>query len=164
RTPQMPIRWLRVPLQKRLPVSWYGPRRHLAEARYQRRGPARLVRRRPRVPIEWPQPLLRTRASARHLRVARRCRRARLGPWAAASSRLAEGAGGAAVTGSPARASRAETAVEPGPWAAYPAGPSFLSALVARRAPRAVWSALPGVEWAPAVARAAQATLSGGRG
>ena len=33
---------------------------------------------------------------------------------------------------------------EPGPWARYPAGRSFLSALAGGRAPRAAWSALPG--------------------
>ncbi|HEY1616545.1 MAG TPA: primosomal protein N' [Streptosporangiaceae bacterium] len=33
---------------------------------------------------------------------------------------------------------------EPGSWARYVAGPSFLTALAAGRAPRAVWSALPG--------------------
>ncbi|MEV4254479.1 hypothetical protein AB0J52_15120, partial [Spirillospora sp. NPDC049652] len=31
----------------------------------------------------------------------------------------------------------------PGPWSRYPAGPSFLAALAAGRAPRAVWTALP---------------------
>jgi primosomal protein N' (replication factor Y) len=38
---------------------------------------------------------------------------------------------------------------EPGSWARYVAGPSFLAALAAGRAPRAVWSALPGVGPAP---------------
>jgi primosomal protein N' (replication factor Y) len=52
----------------------------------------------------------------------------------------------------------------PGPWAAYPAGPSFLTALAAGRAPRAVWTALPGPDWTMAIARAARATLAGGRG
>ena len=52
----------------------------------------------------------------------------------------------------------------PGPWAHYPAGPSFLAALTARRAPRAVWTALPGPHWPEAIARAVQATLAGGRG
>ena len=44
------------------------------------------------------------------------------------------------------------------------AGPSFLDALRAGRGPRAVWSALPGADWTPAVARAARVTLDGGRG
>lgn len=52
----------------------------------------------------------------------------------------------------------------PGPWAHYPAGPSFLSALRERRAPRAVWTALPGPDWTTAIARAVAATLDGGRG
>ncbi|GAA1844258.1 primosomal protein N' [Actinomadura bangladeshensis] len=51
-----------------------------------------------------------------------------------------------------------------GVWADYPAGPSFLSALAAGRAPRAVWTALPGPGWTAALARAVAATLSGGRG
>jgi primosomal protein N' (replication factor Y) len=53
---------------------------------------------------------------------------------------------------------------EAGPWAAYPAGPSFLAALTDGRAPRAVWTALPGPDWAAAIAGAARATLAGGRG
>ncbi|GAA1814243.1 primosomal protein N' [Actinomadura chokoriensis] len=51
-----------------------------------------------------------------------------------------------------------------GVWADYPAGPSFLAALAGGRAPRAVWTALPGPGWTAAIARAAAATLSGGRG
>ncbi|MCF6472633.1 primosomal protein N' [Nonomuraea sp. MG754425] len=58
--------------------------------------------------------------------------------------------------------------VEPvpsGAWDAYPAGPSFLDALRDGRAPRAVWSAVPGARgWAAAVAEAVRATLDGGRG
>ncbi|MEV0993780.1 primosomal protein N' [Nonomuraea sp. NPDC050202] len=50
-------------------------------------------------------------------------------------------------------------------WDAYPTGPSFLDALRHGRAPRAVWSALPGARgWAGAVAEAVRATLDGGRG
>jgi primosomal protein N' (replication factor Y) len=51
-----------------------------------------------------------------------------------------------------------------GPWARYPAGPAFLSALAEGRAPRAVWSALPGPSWPEEIARAAAATASAGRG
>ncbi|MEU5989436.1 primosomal protein N' [Spirillospora sp. NPDC047418] len=54
--------------------------------------------------------------------------------------------------------------VAAGVWADYPAGPSFLSALAGGRAPRAVWTALPGPGWTAAIARAVAATLSGGRG
>ncbi|MEO3871563.1 primosomal protein N' [Nonomuraea sp. B12E4] len=50
-------------------------------------------------------------------------------------------------------------------WKAYPTGPSFLDALRGGRAPRAVWSALPGAGgWARAMAEAVRATLDGGRG
>lgn len=52
----------------------------------------------------------------------------------------------------------------PGPWAAYPDGPSYLAALTRGAAPRAVWTALPGPAWADAIAYAVQATLAGGRG
>ncbi|HEY8479909.1 MAG TPA: primosomal protein N', partial [Spirillospora sp.] len=51
-----------------------------------------------------------------------------------------------------------------GPWADYPAGPSFLRALADGRAPRAVWTALPGSDWTAAVARAVAVALAGGRG
>ncbi|MEV2274938.1 primosomal protein N' [Nocardiopsis sp. NPDC049922] len=52
----------------------------------------------------------------------------------------------------------------PGPWADYPEGPVFLRALREGRAARAVWSALPGADWADAVAVAAGAALAAGRG
>jgi primosomal protein N' (replication factor Y) (superfamily II helicase) len=51
-----------------------------------------------------------------------------------------------------------------GPWARYPAGPAFLTALAEGGAPRAAWTALPGPDWPRAVALAVQATLAGGRG
>ncbi|MBX6381615.1 MAG: primosomal protein N', partial [Microbispora sp.] len=54
-------------------------------------------------------------------------------------------------------------------WKAYPAGASFLRALAEGRAPRAVWTALPGTDaggpsWPHAIAAAARATVDGGRG
>ncbi|MEV0228989.1 primosomal protein N' [Nonomuraea sp. NPDC050786] len=50
-------------------------------------------------------------------------------------------------------------------WDAYPTGPSFLDALRHGRAPRAVWSALPGARgWAGAMAEAVRAALDGGKG
>ncbi|MEV6527926.1 primosomal protein N' [Longispora sp. NPDC051575] len=49
-------------------------------------------------------------------------------------------------------------------WAAYPAGAAFLRALADGRAPRAVWTATPGEDWAARCAEAVAATLSGGRG
>ncbi|MFI6812728.1 primosomal protein N' [Nonomuraea sp. NPDC050328] len=51
-----------------------------------------------------------------------------------------------------------------GAWADYPMGPSFLDALEHGRAPRAVWSALPGTAWTGPMAQAVAATLAGGRG
>jgi primosomal protein N' (replication factor Y) (superfamily II helicase) len=53
---------------------------------------------------------------------------------------------------------------EPGPWARYPAGPSFLAALADGRAPRAAWSALPGPHWPDEIARAAATAAAAGRG
>lgn len=64
----------------------------------------------------------------------------------------------------PAEPSQEQGAIEPGPWADYPAGPSFLTALAEGRAPRAVWTALPGPDWPQAIARAVRAALAGGRG
>ena len=55
-------------------------------------------------------------------------------------------------------------APEPGPWARYDTGPAFLDALADGRAPRAVWTALPGPHWPDELARAVGATLAGGRG
>ncbi|MEV3919585.1 primosomal protein N' [Actinomadura coerulea] len=55
-------------------------------------------------------------------------------------------------------------APDAGVWREYPAGASFLGALAAGRAPRAVWTALPGPDWTAAIARAVAAALSGGRG
>jgi len=55
-------------------------------------------------------------------------------------------------------------AAEPGPWARYASGGAFLAALADGRAPRAVWSALPGPRWPEEIARAAAATAAGGRG
>ncbi|MEE6261825.1 primosomal protein N' [Plantactinospora sonchi] len=49
-------------------------------------------------------------------------------------------------------------------WRGYPAGPGFLRALADGRAPRAVWNALPGEEWADRFAEAAAATVDSGRG
>jgi primosomal protein N' (replication factor Y) len=54
--------------------------------------------------------------------------------------------------------------VEPGPWARYRAGPSFLAALASGRAPRAVWSALPGSCWPDEVAQAAAVAAASGHG
>ncbi|MDQ0814506.1 primosomal protein N' (replication factor Y) [Streptomyces sp. B3I7] len=53
---------------------------------------------------------------------------------------------------------------EPGSWARYGRGEGFLRALATGGAPRAVWTALPGPEWAEEIARAVRATLASGRG
>lgn len=55
-------------------------------------------------------------------------------------------------------------------WAAYRGGPELLRALAqtgsdgGSTGPRAVWTALPGEEWAGRLAEAAAATVAGGRG
>jgi primosomal protein N' (replication factor Y) (superfamily II helicase) len=58
------------------------------------------------------------------------------------------------------------TSFDPGPWAAYPAGPSFLSSLAAGHSPRAAWTALPVSVSDPcvALAHAVVATLTSGGG
>jgi primosomal protein N' (replication factor Y) (superfamily II helicase) len=53
---------------------------------------------------------------------------------------------------------------DPGPWLRYPAGEAFLSALADGRAPRAVWSALPGTDWPLEIALAAATTAAAGKG
>ncbi|MGW3891174.1 primosomal protein N' [Micromonospora chokoriensis] len=65
----------------------------------------------------------------------------------------------------PAPAAVAEDAVvDPRGWRDYPTGPALLRALTDGRAPRAVWSALPGEDWAARYADAVAATVAGGRG
>src|ERR1700690_3653372 len=65
---------------------------------------------------------------------------------------------------SEAKASTAAPRPAPGPWARYPAGEAFLTALADGRAPRAVWSALPGAGWAEEIALATATATSAGRG
>jgi primosomal protein N' (replication factor Y) (superfamily II helicase) len=55
-------------------------------------------------------------------------------------------------------------APDPGGWAAYPTGPAFLRALADGRAPRAVWTALPGEDWPARLADAVASTVHSGRG
>ncbi|MER6695277.1 primosomal protein N', partial [Streptomyces minutiscleroticus] len=55
-------------------------------------------------------------------------------------------------------------APEPGSWQRYVRGREFLASLASGGAPRAVWTALPGPQWAEEIARAVQATLASGRG
>ncbi|MFI5487204.1 primosomal protein N' [Micromonospora echinaurantiaca] len=56
------------------------------------------------------------------------------------------------------------TPPDPHGWREYPAGPALLRALAEGRAPRAVWSALPGEDWPARYADAVAATVAGGRG
>ncbi|BAL91425.1 putative primosomal protein [Actinoplanes missouriensis 431] len=51
-----------------------------------------------------------------------------------------------------------------GGWDSYAAGTGFLRALADGRAARAVWSALPGEDWAARIAEAAGAAVRGGKG
>ncbi len=53
---------------------------------------------------------------------------------------------------------------EPAGWAAYDGGAAFLAALGTGRAPRAVWTALPGEDWPARLAGAVRASLAAGRG
>jgi len=53
---------------------------------------------------------------------------------------------------------------EAGPWGRYPAGAAFLAAVAGRRAPRAVWTALPGQDWPEEIARAAGTAAATGQG
>ncbi|HEY3507343.1 MAG TPA: primosomal protein N' [Actinocatenispora sp.] len=55
-------------------------------------------------------------------------------------------------------------APEPDEWRGYPAGPAYLRALSDGRAPRAVFTAMPGEDWPARIADALVATLAGGRG
>jgi primosomal protein N' (replication factor Y) (superfamily II helicase) len=78
---------------------------------------------------------------------------------AAAEARPDPGEPGAG-TGRPALRARPEA----GPWGRYPAGAAFLAAVAGRRAPRAVWTALPGQDWPEEIARAAGTAAATGQG
>jgi primosomal protein N' (replication factor Y) (superfamily II helicase) len=77
-----------------------------------------------------------------------------------------EAEGGADRPGNPGSVARTPPPARPtaGPWARYPAGPAFLAALTDGRAPRAVWTALPGQAWPAEIARAAGTAAAAGRG
>jgi primosomal protein N' (replication factor Y) (superfamily II helicase) len=49
-------------------------------------------------------------------------------------------------------------------WAPYEGGTALLDALAGGQHPRAVWTALPGLDWTEPLAAAAHATVSNGRG
>ncbi|WP_405093620.1 primosomal protein N' [Micromonospora sp. NBC_01392] len=61
-------------------------------------------------------------------------------------------------------AGAAGVSVDPRGWRDYPAGPALLRTLAEGRPARAVWSALPGEDWADRYADAVAATVAGGRG
>jgi primosomal protein N' (replication factor Y) len=63
----------------------------------------------------------------------------------------------------PAHVPAADRATAAG-WAAYPSGSAFLRALRAGRAPRAVWTALPGEDWPARIADAVAAARQHGLG
>ena len=75
---------------------------------------------------------------------------------------------GAQADGAAGGAGRLLGAPEPGPWANYPAGISFLRHIASGDAPAASWLALPGqqedVDWPAAMAVAAATSLAAGRG
>ncbi|MCZ7474547.1 MULTISPECIES: primosomal protein N' [unclassified Micromonospora] len=77
-------------------------------------------------------------------------------------------ADGTAPDGVPAEAADARPGaraeVDPRGWRDYPAGPALLRALTDGKPARAVWSALPGEDWADRYADAVAATVAGGRG
>ncbi len=74
------------------------------------------------------------------------------------------GPGGTSPEPESARAGGRRPGSEPGTWGRYTAGPAFLAALASGRAPRAVWSALPGPHWPDEIARAAATVAAAGRG
>jgi primosomal protein N' (replication factor Y) len=86
-------------------------------------------------------------------------------PTAVPPAAVSPAAGPPAAPPAPVTPQRPEAgATEPRLWARYPTGLSFLAALAEGRAPRAVWSALPGADWPAEIAAAVAATASGGRG
>jgi len=92
-----------------------------------------------------------TLADVLRLAVPPRHGRAEAGPGSAGPG---PGPPGAGLAGRP----------EPGTWSRYRAGRSFLAAIADGRAPRAVWSALPGPHWADEIAVAAATAGTAGRG
>ncbi|NJC13287.1 primosomal protein N' (replication factor Y) [Micromonospora profundi] len=96
--------------------------------------------------------VLRLAVPPRHARVEKEARADQPAPAEAAA-----GVDAVAAAGS-------EPPVDPRGWRDYPTGPALLAALTDGRAPRAVWSALPGEDWAARYADAVAATVAGGRG
>ncbi|MEH0985668.1 primosomal protein N' [Micromonospora sp. CPCC 205556] len=113
--------------------------------------------------------VLRLAVPPRHARIEKELRAAGDQPTAAAPAAAAPdqpvAAPTAAVPDQPLAAPAAvDPAVDPRGWRDYPTGPALLRALTDGRAPRAVWSALAGEDWAARYADAVAATVAGGRG
>ncbi|MFC5926728.1 primosomal protein N' [Micromonospora vulcania] len=100
--------------------------------------------------------VLRLAVPPRHARVEKEPRTA---PTPAGAEAVLEG--GPSPTGG---VNKEPFLVEPRGWRDYPTGPALLRALTDGRPPRAVWSALPGEDWAARYADAVAATVAGGRG
>ncbi|WP_125775879.1 primosomal protein N' [Antribacter gilvus] len=91
------------------------------------------------------------------------------GPEGPEGAEGAEAAGQEDAPGSEPAPAREEAAPSSSAWVPYRGGEAFLRRVQAGEAPRAVWSALPGVEgtdphWALAVGEAVRACVAGGRG
>jgi primosomal protein N' (replication factor Y) len=86
------------------------------------------------------------------------------GVAAGAAAESGAAGGGVAAESAAAGAKPAAALPEPGPWARYTAGRSFLAALAGGRAPRAAWSALPGPHWPQEIAVAAATASAAGKG
>jgi primosomal protein N' (replication factor Y) (superfamily II helicase) len=86
------------------------------------------------------------------------------GSGQAGSGQAGSGQAGSGQAGSAAEPPARPPVPEPGPWARYTAGAAFLATLASGRAPRAVWSALPGPHWPEEIARAAGTVAAAGRG
>lgn len=102
--------------------------------------------------------VLRLAVPPRHARVEAEAAPAATAPDPSAGAQAAGDTG----TDGGERGNVAAAAQEEG-WSAYPAGPAYLRALGERRAPRAVWTAVPGEQWPARFAEAAAATVAGGR-
>ncbi len=83
--------------------------------------------------------------------------------WSPRHAEVEKESSSAAFSGQPPQ-TVPESESEPAGWSRYTAGTAFLAALADGRAPRAVWSALPGEQWPERIAEAAACTLRGGRG
>ncbi len=114
-----------------------------------------------------------TLADVLRLAVPPRHARAESGPGGGLAPVLAGASGGPAAgvpgdrrpaPGLPGLRSGQASRPKPGTWSRYRAGPAFLAAITDGRAPRAIWSALPGPSWAGEIAVAVATAAAAGRG